>query len=109
MTHFASPDRVANLPAALQAIGRMLECAKDDRVFRKGEIVHAVFLVLDVGCGTGYFTRRLASESGVHVVGLDPNSWARDPSTRRPLRQASRAADPSPGNPEWPRQCPPAL
>lgn len=32
--------------------------------------------LLDVGCGTGYFTRRLAGESGVHVVGLDPNaSW----------------------------------
>jgi ubiquinone/menaquinone biosynthesis C-methylase UbiE len=32
--------------------------------------------LLDVGCGTGYFTRRFAAKSGLHVVGLDPNaSW----------------------------------
>ena len=32
--------------------------------------------LLDVGCGTGYFTRRFAGESGLRVVGLDPNgSW----------------------------------
>ncbi|MDE2003062.1 MAG: class I SAM-dependent methyltransferase [Betaproteobacteria bacterium] len=29
--------------------------------------------LLDVGCGTGYFTRRFAGESGVHAVGVDPN------------------------------------
>jgi SAM-dependent methyltransferase len=29
--------------------------------------------LLDVGCGTGYFTRRFAGESGLCVVGLDPN------------------------------------
>jgi SAM-dependent methyltransferase len=29
--------------------------------------------LLDIGCGTGYFTRRFAGESGVHAVGLDPN------------------------------------
>lgn len=28
--------------------------------------------LLDVGCGTGYFTRRFAVEAGLRVVGLDP-------------------------------------
>jgi SAM-dependent methyltransferase len=32
--------------------------------------------LLDVGCGTGYFTRRFAAESELRVVGLDPNlAW----------------------------------
>jgi SAM-dependent methyltransferase len=32
--------------------------------------------LLDVGCGTGYFTRRFASEAGLKTVGIDPNlSW----------------------------------
>jgi len=32
--------------------------------------------LLDVGCGTGYFTRRFAGEIGLRAVGLDPNaSW----------------------------------
>jgi SAM-dependent methyltransferase len=30
--------------------------------------------VLDVGCGTGYFTRRFAGEEGHQAVGLDPNA-----------------------------------
>lgn len=30
--------------------------------------------LLDVGCGTGYFTRRLAGECRLRVVGLDPNA-----------------------------------
>ena len=30
--------------------------------------------LLDVGCGTGYFTRRLADECSLRVVGLDPNT-----------------------------------
>jgi len=47
MTHIASPDRIANLPAALQDIGWTFAYTKDDRVFRKGETVRAVFLVLD--------------------------------------------------------------
>jgi SAM-dependent methyltransferase len=32
--------------------------------------------LLDVGCGTGYFTRRFAAESDLRVVGLDPDlAW----------------------------------
>lgn len=32
--------------------------------------------VLDVGCGTGYFTRRFAAECALRVVGVDPNrAW----------------------------------
>jgi len=32
--------------------------------------------LLDVGCGTGYFTRRFAGETGLQVVGVDPNpAW----------------------------------
>ena len=34
--------------------------------------------VLDVGCGTGYFTTRLAQHTDGHVTGLDPNAtWLR--------------------------------
>jgi len=34
--------------------------------------------LLDVGCGTGYFTRRFAAESDLRVVGLDPDvAWLR--------------------------------
>jgi SAM-dependent methyltransferase len=32
--------------------------------------------LLDVGCGTGHFTRRFARETGVHVTGIDPEpTW----------------------------------
>ena len=32
--------------------------------------------LLDVGCGTGYFTRRFAAEAGLRATGLDPDrAW----------------------------------
>lgn len=31
--------------------------------------------VLDVGCGTGHFTRLLAGRAGVRIVGLDPDRY----------------------------------
>ena len=34
--------------------------------------------LLDIGCGTGYFTRRFAGESSLRVVGLDPDNSALD-------------------------------
>jgi ubiquinone/menaquinone biosynthesis C-methylase UbiE len=34
--------------------------------------------LLDVGCGTGYFTRRFASEAGLRVTGVDPDREAID-------------------------------
>lgn len=61
-------------------------------------------LMLDVGCGTGYFTRRFATAMGTRVIGLDPDlgwlSYARDHAQgseqfvagraeRLPLRDAS--------------------
>ena len=45
--------------------------------------------LLDVGCGTGYFTRRFAGEAGLRVLGLDPNAscldfaWAHGVGTER--------------------------
>jgi SAM-dependent methyltransferase len=34
--------------------------------------------ILDVGCGTGYFTRRFAAEAGLRPTGLDPDlTWLR--------------------------------
>jgi SAM-dependent methyltransferase len=34
--------------------------------------------LLDVGCGTGYFTRRFASEAGLNTIGIDPNfAWVK--------------------------------
>lgn len=41
-------------------------------------------ILLDIGCGTGQFTRRFAAESGLNVLGLDPNiDWLRFAAKRR--------------------------
>lgn len=51
--------------------------------------------LLDVGCGTGHFTRRFARDACMQVTGLDPDlSWlayARDHSTSGELFVAGRA------------------
>ena len=47
MARVTSRDLAANLPVALRPIGHSLACPKDGWVFRKGDPVRAVFLVLD--------------------------------------------------------------
>jgi CRP-like cAMP-binding protein len=46
MARVTSRDLAANLPVALRPIGHSLACPKDGWVFRKGDPVRAVFLVL---------------------------------------------------------------
>lgn len=44
--------------------------------------------LLDVGCGTGYFTRRFAREAGMSVTGIDP-----DPRSLDYARKQARSAE----------------
>ena len=47
MTRDMPPSLPSYLPDAVQTLGHRTTCAKDEWVFRKGDAVHAVFLVLD--------------------------------------------------------------
>ncbi len=45
--------------------------------------------LLDVGCGTGYFTRQFARTDKLAVAGLDPNrDWLALPNAMPPVRKA---------------------
>ena len=57
-----------HLPAALQSIGRTLAYPRDGRVFRKGETVRAIFLVLDGEVRLSRFTRE-GGEIALHRAG----------------------------------------
>ena len=49
--------------------------------------------VLDVGCGTGWFTRRIAALAGVEVTGIDIDSEALAFAREHDLRSRYREAD----------------
>jgi SAM-dependent methyltransferase len=44
----------------------------------------AIWLVVDLGCGTGRFTEMLAAELGARVIGLDPSEKMIDEARRKP-------------------------
>src|SRR5512141_2756562 len=56
------------LPAALRGLGRPISCQKDGWVFRKGDPVQAVFLVLDGEVRLSRFARD-GSEIALHRAG----------------------------------------
>ena len=49
--------------------------------------------LVDVGCGTGWFTRRLAALPGLHVTGVDPDAEGLAFALRRDARSAYLRAD----------------
>jgi CRP/FNR family transcriptional regulator, dissimilatory nitrate respiration regulator len=63
-----SRDPATNLPAALRAIGRRLAFTKDCCVFRKGDPVRAVFLVLEGEVRLSRFGKD-GSEIALHRAG----------------------------------------
>jgi CRP-like cAMP-binding protein len=64
----ASPGSAANLPAALRSIGRTVTFAKGGWVFRKGDPVDAVFLVLEGEVHLSRFATD-GSEIALHSAG----------------------------------------
>jgi CRP-like cAMP-binding protein len=64
----AAPDSAANLPPALRNLGHAISCPKDGWVFRKGDAVRAVFLVLDGEVHLSRFARD-GSEIALHRAG----------------------------------------
>jgi len=68
MTRNTSPALAANLPRALRNIGHTLTCTKDGWVFRKGDAVRAVFLVLDGEVHLSRFAKD-GSEIALHRAG----------------------------------------
>ncbi|MBZ0092006.1 MAG: methyltransferase domain-containing protein, partial [Sulfuricellaceae bacterium] len=78
----------------MEAIARLMDAAEYDAWYRTprgqwiGETEFRLLShmlqakpgesLLDIGCGTAYFTRRFAQENGGAVIGLDPNlAWLR--------------------------------
>lgn len=49
--------------------------------------------LLDVGCGTGWFTRRFAERDGLRVTGLDPNAAWLDYANQHPTRSRAPIID----------------
>ena len=46
----------------------------------------AVPLILDLGCGTGRFSKLLAGRFGGHVIGIDPSERMLQQACRKPNR-----------------------
>jgi CRP-like cAMP-binding protein len=68
MQRSVPPALAANVPPALRAIGHPLACLKDGWVFRKGDAVRAVFLVLEGEVHLSRFARD-GSEITLHRAG----------------------------------------
>jgi len=68
MTRNTSPALVANLPPALRAVGHPMTCPKDGWVFRKGDVVRAVFAVLEGEVHLSRFAKD-GSEIALHRAG----------------------------------------
>jgi CRP/FNR family transcriptional regulator, dissimilatory nitrate respiration regulator len=68
MARATLPNLPAYLPAALRTLGQPITCPKDGWVFRKGDAVQAVFLVLDGEVRLSRFAKD-GSEIALHRAG----------------------------------------